>query len=282
MDELTIGDKVYISSKRAAKITGYAKDYVGQLCREGRVEARLVGRNWYVLESSITEHRFGSVQEEKQDVLKPIEAKNKAYQWSAPTYEAETPVPVPSLIPREPEVLASRKVVSEMQAAWQEWFSQQPVVQAQPEEVPVESLEASQEPETDEEVVSFVAVRTDETLSPEPEATYTVAPAVSEYSYSAMTEVMDLSRKHEPEDLVSEEDSEEYPDQPEYPAEVTTRPSSALRIVLIGVALIAGSAALVGTGVVGDVLLQSYGSDSQLGSTIKYLGGESVYVNSSK
>lgn len=282
MDELTIGDKVYISSKRAAKITGYAKDYVGQLCREGRVEARLVGRNWYVLESSITEHRFGSAQEEKQDALKPIEAENKAYQWSAPTYEAETPVPVPSLIPREPEVLASRKVVSEMQAAWQEWFSQQPVVQAQPEEVPVESLEAAQEPGMDEEVVSFVAVRTDETLPPEPEATNTVAPAVSEYSYSAMTEVMDLSRKHEPEDSVSEEDNEEYLDQPEYLAEVPTKPSSALRIVLIGIALIAGGAALVGTGVVGDVLLQSYGSDSQLGSTIKYLGGESVYVNSSK
>ena len=48
----------YVSSKRAAKITGYAKDYVGQLCREGRVSARLVGRNWYVLESSIREAPF--------------------------------------------------------------------------------------------------------------------------------------------------------------------------------------------------------------------------------
>jgi hypothetical protein len=60
MDEITLDDKTYVSSKRAAKITGYAKDYVGQLCREGRVEARLVGRNWYVLESSIREHRFGA------------------------------------------------------------------------------------------------------------------------------------------------------------------------------------------------------------------------------
>jgi hypothetical protein len=51
MDELTLDDKAYLSSKRAAQVTGYAKDYVGQLCREGRVEARLVGRNWYVLES---------------------------------------------------------------------------------------------------------------------------------------------------------------------------------------------------------------------------------------
>src|ERR1700761_490911 len=59
MNELTLDGKIYVSSKRAAEMTGYAKDYVGQLCREGRVAARLVGRNWYVLEESIREHRFG-------------------------------------------------------------------------------------------------------------------------------------------------------------------------------------------------------------------------------
>lgn len=60
MDELVIGEKRYVSTKRAAEITGYAKDYVGQLCREGYVEAKMVGRSWYVLESAIREHRFGS------------------------------------------------------------------------------------------------------------------------------------------------------------------------------------------------------------------------------
>ena len=59
MDEILIEEKKYISSKQAAKITGYAKDYIGQLCREGRVPARLVGRAWYVLESAIQDHRFG-------------------------------------------------------------------------------------------------------------------------------------------------------------------------------------------------------------------------------
>lgn len=60
MDEILIEDKKYVSSKQAAKITGYAKDYIGQLCREGRVPARLVGRSWYVLESAIQDHRFGN------------------------------------------------------------------------------------------------------------------------------------------------------------------------------------------------------------------------------
>ncbi len=48
MDELIIGGKQYISSRRAAEITGYAKDYIGQLCRGKRIEGKLVGRNWYV------------------------------------------------------------------------------------------------------------------------------------------------------------------------------------------------------------------------------------------
>lgn len=66
MDEITIDDKTYISSKRAAAITGYAKDYVGQLCREGRVEARLIGRSWYVLEDSIRKHRFDTEEEKTE------------------------------------------------------------------------------------------------------------------------------------------------------------------------------------------------------------------------
>ncbi len=74
MDEITLDDKKYVSSKQAAKLTGYAKDYVGQLCREGRVQARLVGRSWYVLESSIKDHRFGTQQAHPvQDLTRPVE-----------------------------------------------------------------------------------------------------------------------------------------------------------------------------------------------------------------
>jgi hypothetical protein len=73
MDELVIDDKKYISTRQAAKITGYAKDYVGQLCREGRVPARLVGRSWYVLESALADHRFGNDEPEKNLEDTPIQ-----------------------------------------------------------------------------------------------------------------------------------------------------------------------------------------------------------------
>jgi len=56
MDELVLSDKKYISSKRAAEISGYAKDYIGQLARSGKIEATRFGRAWYVLESSLLAH----------------------------------------------------------------------------------------------------------------------------------------------------------------------------------------------------------------------------------
>jgi len=56
MDELEIGGKIYISSKRASELTGYAKDYVGQLARGGKIDARRVGRAWYVLKNALIDH----------------------------------------------------------------------------------------------------------------------------------------------------------------------------------------------------------------------------------
>jgi len=57
MEELVFDSKKFISSKRAAELTGYAKDYVGQLCRMGKVVARQVGRAWYIEEESILRHK---------------------------------------------------------------------------------------------------------------------------------------------------------------------------------------------------------------------------------
>lgn len=57
MDELVVDGEKYISSKRAARLSGYAKDYIGQLCRAGKIDAKMVGRSWYVKESAIKEHR---------------------------------------------------------------------------------------------------------------------------------------------------------------------------------------------------------------------------------
>ncbi|MEN9561045.1 MAG: hypothetical protein RIQ56_318 [Candidatus Parcubacteria bacterium] len=46
--EVNFGGKQYISSKRAAELSGYSQDYIGQLARGGYIDARRVGGLWYV------------------------------------------------------------------------------------------------------------------------------------------------------------------------------------------------------------------------------------------
>lgn len=56
-DNLILQDKNYISAKRAADIFGYASDYVGQLCRAGKLDSQMVGKSWFVTQESIIKHR---------------------------------------------------------------------------------------------------------------------------------------------------------------------------------------------------------------------------------
>lgn len=113
MDELTLDQQKYLSSKRAAQITGYAKDYVGQLCREGRVKARLVGRNWYVLESSILEHRFGA-EESQNDTQEAVQPLGRS--WEPATYISERVDMVPDLAPKMPLVAVIPEPIPEITA----------------------------------------------------------------------------------------------------------------------------------------------------------------------
>lgn len=123
MDELLIEDKKYVSSKRAAKITGYAKDYVGQLCREGRVPARLVGRSWYVLESAIQDHRFGNPEVTRGESIQPPSPST----WEAPRYEASEAELLP-VINRLQTTESSNDKEKEsefsqhLQDSWRAWF----------------------------------------------------------------------------------------------------------------------------------------------------------------
>jgi hypothetical protein len=145
MEEITIEDKKYISSKRAAKITGYAKDYVGQLCREGRVPARLVGRNWYVLETAIQDHRFGDSDIEPKEAAKiepPIAVLPST--WEAPRYEAASEEILPSINRLQ---IGHEQSKQNIQDSWRAWFDRFDHV-----------VEDSVEPEPEEEIKETAAV----------------------------------------------------------------------------------------------------------------------------
>ncbi len=58
MEVLTLQGKQYVKASKAAADLGYAKDYVGQLCRSGAVDAHLVGRTWYVNIDTLGTHRI--------------------------------------------------------------------------------------------------------------------------------------------------------------------------------------------------------------------------------
>lgn len=160
MNEITIGDKIYISAKRAAEITGYARDYVGQLCREGHVDAKMVGRSWYVYEPSIRTHRFGAEEVETENATekpeipsadKPQEAPDG---WERPIYTAETLDTLPEIqVPRIEELLPpAEESLTDMQTAWREWFEQKQKVLETPEIESPEVIDARNEaPEANEE-----------------------------------------------------------------------------------------------------------------------------------
>src|SRR3989344_5037333 len=60
---LNIKGKKFISASQAAKITGYASDYVGQLSRAKKIDAQRIGRGWYVSEEDILNHKKNNHQD---------------------------------------------------------------------------------------------------------------------------------------------------------------------------------------------------------------------------
>lgn len=297
MDEITIGDKTYVSSKQAAKITGYAKDYVGQLCREGRVEARLVGRNWYVLDSAIREHRFGK-EEEKPVISEPESPVNRVSTWQKPQYVSETPVLVPGLTEKTSSTAGS-PAIADMQSAWREWFEEkntlqaalpdgsedfkdeylplivpEPSVEKQPEEViPVQKAEEN-------EMVVISRIRH------QPEADS------NDQSESLEGEKVELHRSYTTTNSPRKEYEDEVAQVRQAPriqtpavrapllVEAKESGSGAIRALLIVVSLAAVLVALVGTGNAEQLLSGTSLDFGVQKEVIDFLGGKSTYKSS--
>jgi len=138
MKELTLNGKTYLATKRAAEITGYTTDYVGQLARQGKIDAQLVGRNWYISEESITKHKFG---EAKVLLKKDEEERNSPVLEVLVNTAGETLEKEEKIVESQEEEVSIQKEVDEpvaldeMQGAWQEWYKAQKSVPAEEEEI---------------------------------------------------------------------------------------------------------------------------------------------------
>lgn len=249
MDDLVIEGKTYLSSKRAAEVTGYAKDYVGQLCREGRVEARLVGRSWYVLEQSIREHRFGTPEKEveTQVVQAPIEervAEEEASPWNSPKYISEDVAPLPELRPKI-FIDKSLNLLARTDASDITRFEALKIEEEESrlsEEVLVEKMEVDGAKEEDQEV--NIAIHKVPEVEREPTAF--VAP---------------LSREKEVKKPLQDRRQQKK------------RGSNLVHTsILIGIAIISIAVILIGTG-----YIDSAPFEGQEESIIDFLGGKSFY-----
>ena len=62
MNDVLVGDEKLIATAEASKISKYSKDYIGQLCREEKIECRRMSGQWYVSEGSLREYQRQGVQ----------------------------------------------------------------------------------------------------------------------------------------------------------------------------------------------------------------------------
>lgn len=68
MEEVVFDQKMYIKASAAAKRFKYAQDYIGQLCREDKIDARLVGRTWYVNPESLQSYKKRKFEKSAKEV----------------------------------------------------------------------------------------------------------------------------------------------------------------------------------------------------------------------
>jgi len=98
VQKISFGGKEYIRASEVAKKFRYTQDYVGQLCRSKKVEARRVGRVWYVEPFSVSAYRQTKHQSMKKTseakgsvTLKTSEDKNSSSQASRPSNVRKKP-----------------------------------------------------------------------------------------------------------------------------------------------------------------------------------------------
>lgn len=77
---ITFDGKDFISASRAAKLTGYNQDYIGQLARGGKILSRQIGNRWYVDRQMLLAHKvqkdslLAAVQAESLGISRPVAA----------------------------------------------------------------------------------------------------------------------------------------------------------------------------------------------------------------
>ena len=81
--QLVPSDKNLISARDAAVLSGYAKDYITRLCRTGKVVGELVGRTWFVEETSLRDFMLKTETERVERLNQLSQERRNQYQQQA-------------------------------------------------------------------------------------------------------------------------------------------------------------------------------------------------------
>lgn len=100
---LVFNGKAYVSSVRASQLTGYTTDYIGQLCRANRADCRLVGRTWYVEQTSLCGRKVQKRISENSPRGMVVEIKRKGTYTERQKYLVEELSKRSSFIPKNEE-----------------------------------------------------------------------------------------------------------------------------------------------------------------------------------
>src|SRR3989344_3791493 len=77
--EIYFEGKKFLSSRRAAELTGYSNDYLARLCRSGKLSGKIVGKSWYIAESSLPHFLFENTLQKKQQNQELSERRKDEY-----------------------------------------------------------------------------------------------------------------------------------------------------------------------------------------------------------
>jgi len=93
MDTVVLDGVEYLKASAAAKRFHYTSDYIGQLCRGKKIDARLVGRTWFVNPQSIEAHQEGRYQNLRSEKQESSQAHSRESGSTSKTKPVRVPVP---------------------------------------------------------------------------------------------------------------------------------------------------------------------------------------------
>ncbi len=108
MNVIDIDGVRFIKASDAADQTGYTTDYIGQLSRAGKIEAKRIGRVWYVREEDVLSYKKNNRRSNKEKTLEHIELVKKEL-----PHEIHNSLYNPALMPEYRKRLLHTKITYE-------------------------------------------------------------------------------------------------------------------------------------------------------------------------